>query len=107
MPATLLDLYYARNADSTLRKRVESAILLAAFDVTVEAGATANHAERLAWATGVASDPAKLAQAVDRVTIRCIQNTTIQANPDLATDNDIRFVTNGSINALAGVAGAV
>ena len=104
--ATLLQLYHARRADSTLRQRVESAVLLAARDIRNESDQTANHAERLAWANAVRAQTAALATAVDHATLACVENATIGANPDGATDNDIQFVVGSVVNQMAGVEGA-
>lgn len=103
--ATLLELYYARRADSDLPKRVESAILKAAYDVRNEGPEYPGHEARIAWANAVRSDTAARALAVEQGVIACLENPVIGANPDASTDNDIQFVVNSSVSPMAGAGG--
>lgn len=93
---------YAAAADleSTLNKQVVAAIIKAAADVKAEDPATANHANRLAWATKVSRHDA----AVQEMALRrweILSNSTIAAAPATATDNDVQFVVNSFVNQWA------
>lgn len=101
MAADLLNFWSAWRADSNLRKRVESALILAANDIRNEGAGAPNHAARLAWAEGILFDTAKLAPAVERGTLACLLDGGIATDPDLATDAAIRNVVNGVAGVMA------
>lgn len=101
--ATLLEKWEFLHSDSTLPKRVESAILKASYDVINEGSGTANHAARLAWANSVRLSPAELAASMTQGVMACLDNPTIQQDPLNATDNDIQFVINSIVDRLSGV----
>lgn len=101
--ATLLELYDARRQDGPLPKRIESAILKAAYDIRNEDPQVVGHAGRLAWANAVRTDQSERAMSVEQGLILCLENPTIGANPSAATDNDIQFMINSSVYDLAGM----
>jgi hypothetical protein len=88
---------------SSLRNRVAAALTAAAEDVRTEAAATANHAERFTWATGILSGFNAPQAEADRAMWIIVQNATIQASGEASTDNDVQFVVNGLVDFLAGV----
>ncbi len=101
--ATLVDIYNLKNS-SSLRNRLAVALAAAAEDVRTEAAATANHAERFAWATGGVLSSANGPEVeARRLMWMFLQNATIQASGEASTDNDVQFVTNGLVDFAAGV----
>ena len=101
--ATLTELYNLKNS-SSLRNRVAVALAAAAEDVRNEAAATANHADRFAWATGtvLGSQNGPEVEA-RRLMWMVLQNATIQTSGEASTDNDVKFVVNGLVDFAAGV----
>ena len=94
----LLDIYFAYKGSGRLLERVAGACLVAAGNIRAEDAGTANHANRVIWMSSVQSD----AYAVARNMIpRVLENVTIAANPEAATDSDIQFVINSLINSYA------
>jgi hypothetical protein len=81
-------------SDSTLRKKIAVALHKAASDISIEDPSTADHSQRTAWARRVFADPvAWSAQTVWTI----LQNATIAADPEAATDSDVQFVVNSNI----------
>lgn len=96
--ATLLERYELQYTHSRLRQRSQIAIESAAYDVINEDPATANHANRILWANTALNNPEKLT-SIEMSLI--VQNPTIAAGGDDATDGDIQFVVNGLIDPIA------
>lgn len=97
----LIDQYNFWNTaitQSTMRNRAAAAAMNAARDVLNEDAGTANHALRVKWAASVFDDVNRA--GADLIPFLAA-NATIAAAGDAATDNDIQFVVNGSINTLA------
>lgn len=67
------------------------AVLVAARDIRNEASGTANHANRLQWATEAEADPTS---KVREMRVRILENAPIAADPEAATDNDVQYVVN-------------
>ncbi len=79
------------------------ACLKAAYDVRNEDPGTTNHTARVAWAnvilSGVDADVDAKVQAHLRYALA--SNATIQNALGASTDNDVQFVVNSQIDALA------
>ena len=88
---TLLDLYHLMNSNGDLWKKVEAAALKAAIAIKYENPATANHVNRLAWATDIIDDP-KAWTVINKTKV--LENATVSAAGHAATDNDVEFVVN-------------
>lgn len=97
---SLINTYSVRYENTNLKKRVVAAVAKAAMDVIYEDPGTANHANRLIWANNAMQNTASSAE---KMMWGIAQNATISADPDNATDNDIQFVVNSLIDAIAGV----
>jgi hypothetical protein len=67
------------------------AVLVAARDIRNEAAETVNHTNRLAWAVEAEADPTS---KVRQMQVRILENATIAADPEAATDNDVQYVVN-------------
>lgn len=92
-------------ADSTndLHKKVARAIDKAARDVINEDPGTENHAQRFTWACTVRATPDAIIVAAHRWMPAVLDNATVAAAGNAATDNDVQFVVNGLVNQMAGV----
>ena len=89
----------ARNKGGNLYRQIMAAIAKAAQDVAVEDPQTAEHEDRLAWSERVRSrGVAGLEHEADRFLVRVLENATIAADPEAATDNDVQFVVNSLVN---------
>ena len=99
--ATLLEQYTFWNSsieNATLRNRAAAAAMNAARDVLNEDVGTANHAARIKWAASVFQD----INAAGRDMIAFLAaNAAVVSVGDAATDNDIQFVVNSSIDSIA------
>lgn len=85
-------------SDPEMRNRVQSAIGKASSDIMYESGATANHAERLAWAM----DALTVGRDYIEMFMRFVSlNATVQANGGSATDNDLQYIVNSHIDIIA------
>jgi hypothetical protein len=95
-----LDIYNAAtNATGTLRKQVTVAVAKAAVDVLNEAGSGHVWDRRQAWAKQVLLNPVPQAETM---LWKVLENATIQASPDTATDSDAQFVVNSLVDLYAG-----
>lgn len=95
-------------ADLTFQQRVASALATIAFQVFAEDPATANHAERKAYAQQViANVPAQAARVaqwlVVRPNVNNFQTSYVGAWTTAAGDADLRSQINTDWNTLAGV----
>jgi hypothetical protein len=94
-----VDIYTAAtSADSTLRKQITVAFLKAAVDILNEADDYANHGNRVTWGRRVTESSANLLADTDRWIWKVLENTTIQAAPTTATDNDVQFAVNSILD---------
>ncbi len=91
------------DATNDLHKIVARAIDVAARDVINESDDTASHAERFKWACATRQHPDKIIDAAHRWVPRILDNATIAAAGNSATDSDVQFVVNGLVNTMAGV----
>lgn len=94
-------LYYIwQNAISAERlwRQAYVAIRKAAIAIENEGGGTANHANRATWATAAKADPDS---KVNEMKASILDNATIAADPNGATDNDVQFVVNSLIDSFA------
>jgi len=92
---------------SEFLRRVEYALKKAAIAVMAEDGGTANHAERVVYATKVIDGEASIAEASKGV----VTNATLTSSGDLSasplfgiSDGDLEFTVNSMFDAFAGVA---
>jgi len=92
------DIYAAATvAESSLRQKVAVGLYKSAVDILNESPETEDHAQRMAWSRRVVADPVGWAgKAIWKV----LENATIQANPEAATDSDVQFVCNSIVPAL-------
>jgi hypothetical protein len=94
----LIDIYNTRYENSTLLKKTAAAVSKAAQDILNEDPETSNHANRLVWAkVAIVNTIEKTYSMMWYIA----SNATIAADPENATDNDIQYVVNGSINYFA------
>jgi len=84
-----------------LHKKVARAIDKAARDVINEDEGTANHSIRLAWAKWMRADPDRVVAEAHRAMLHVLDNATVAAAGNTATDNDVQFVVNGLVNTLS------
>lgn len=80
--------------------QVAGACLKAAQDIRNEDPGTDYHTERMAWVAEVETNPKAMARSMAG---RVLDNATVAADVENATDNDIQFVVNSLINEFAGV----
>lgn len=92
------DVYNLRYESVTLKNRAEVAIVTAAQNILNEDPATDNHANRIIWAQWSMKNSKT---AAEQMMWGLVGNTTIQANGDSSTDNDIQFVIDGLIDHFA------
>jgi len=92
-------------ADTTndLHKKAARAIDKAARDVINEDAGTEHHAERYVWACGVRQHPDNVIAEAHRWMPAVLDNSTVAAAGNAATDNDVQFVVNGLVDTMAGV----
>jgi hypothetical protein len=95
---------YALFSDTTnaLHKKVARAIDKAARDVQNESAETANHAERYVWACTVRVNPETIIAEAHKWILAILDNATVAAAGNEATDNDVQFVVNGLVDTMAG-----
>lgn len=93
----LIDTYNLKSS-AEFKARVAAAIAVASNNIINEDVATANHAERLAWA----KNAIKNAESVsEQMLWLVVQNATIATNGLSSSDNDIQFTVNSNIDFLA------
>lgn len=85
-------------ADKDIRNRVESAISKAAQDVINEDPGTLNHLSRLDWAIDALIRGRNYSEMFSRFVSL---NATVQAAGGTATDNDLQYIVNSYIDAVA------
>ncbi len=99
--ATLIEQYTFWNnsiENATLRNRAAAAAMNAARDVLNEAVDTPNHPARVKWAASVFQD----INAAGRDMVGFLAaNAAIVSVGNNATDNDVQFVVNSSIDSIA------
>lgn len=96
-------------ANKTFQNRVEYCLKKAAVAVMAELAGTANHAERVVYASKVLDGQASVIEAAKAA----VTNPTLTAGGDIGagplfgiSDNDLEFTVNSMFNAFAGVATA-
>lgn len=94
---------YALFADTTndLHKKVARAIDKAARDVINEDAQTENHSNRIVWAAWMRASPSRVIGEANRAMLHVLDNATVAAAGNAATDNDVQFVVNGLVNQLS------
>jgi trehalose-6-phosphatase len=96
--AEYVDIYYLMHSDGDLWRRVEVAAFRTACDIINEDTATPNHTNRVIWAKQALANPAAKAAEMKYAVL---QNATIMAAGNDATDNDVQFVVNSVIDSFA------
>lgn len=97
--ATLSELFGLVN-DPVLTQKTEAACLVAAGAIMAEAGATANHANRLKWAKSVSSDPVTQGTRMLRLLL-ATNNAATLAQITGAADATIQTAVNAAVDVLA------
>ena len=94
---------YALFVDTTndLHKKVARAVDVAARAVVNEDPGTANHSIRIVWAKWMRADPDRVVGEAHRAMLHVLDNATVAAAGNTATDNDVQFVVNGLVDTLA------
>lgn len=94
---------FALFADSTndLHKKVARAIDKAARDVLNEDPQTANHVKRVQWAERARRTPETVVELAHKWILQVLDNSTVAAAGNTATDNDVQFVVNGMVNQMS------
>lgn len=99
--ATYAQIYLLRN-DGELLSRFVVAVEKAAADILVEAPATTNHAERIAWAKRVILETNRSQEYATRIMrVALQQNQALQDNGNASTDAAIQSLVNGYAAQLA------
>lgn len=86
-----------------LHKKAARAIDKAARDVINEDPGTENHAVRYVWACRVRQHPDNIIAEAHQWMPAVLDNATVAAAGNAATDNDVQFVVSGLVNTMAGV----
>jgi len=83
-----------KSHDGTLLERFVGACLKAAYAVTNESPATANHANRVIWANVILAGDEATVEAKARQHLRhaICANATLQMAGDAVTDGDIEYI---------------
>lgn len=98
------DIYTAAtNEASTLRQKIAVAMFKAAVDIVNEDPSYDNHYNRLVWARKVLANNSAPVTEAERWIWRVLENTTIQADPANAVDNDVQFVVNSILSYIVNV----
>jgi len=91
----------------TFRDRVEYYLKKASVAIMAEDAATANHAERVTYASKILDGDASIAEAAKAI----VTNATLTTSGDLSespnhgiSDSDLEYTVSTMIDALAGVA---
>lgn len=94
------DIFDAAN-NQAFQGRCQVAMWKAAQDIAAEAVGTVNHPARMDWATRVLHDRANVTPR--QLAMQVLRNATIAAAPLLATDDDIQFQVNSTVDSLIAV----
>ena len=89
--------------DNDLHKKVARAVDKAARDVANESEATEYHEERYAWALRMRGKVERIKDEAHRYMPYILDNATISAAGNAATDADVQNAVNGIVNLMAGV----
>lgn len=89
--------------DQTLIPRVEVAIWIAVNTIAGEAAATANHAQRIAWAQTAIANTAGTARSVLQIALAANVAANDTASIIASSDASIQSAVNNSIKVLAGI----
>lgn len=94
----LKELYDAYQLENDFWKQVAGACMNASRDIENEDPGTSNHANRLLWAAAARVNPKAKAR---EMLVYVLDNATIAADVENATDNDVQFVVNSLIDTFA------
>lgn len=92
---------YAAATDAAFQGRCIVATWVAAQDILSESTNTPDHQARLDWANRVLTDATNMSPRV--LAMQVLRNAVIAANPSTASDSDIQFQVNSTIDALVRV----
>lgn len=95
---SLLQISQACRGEGTLLRRVEGTCLTTAAYIRIEDPATTNHENRLVWAAKVKANRKAMAR---EMLAKTLENPTLAANPEGATDGDVQYVVNSLIDTFA------
>lgn len=84
-----------------LHKKANRAIDKAARDVINEDPGTTNHANRLVWAVHIRKSIDNMQAMTRRWMVAVLDNATVAAAGNAATDNDVQFVVNALVDTMA------
>jgi hypothetical protein len=84
-----------------LHKKVARAVDKAARDVINEDVGTENHDIRYAWAKWIRANPDRITDEAHRIMMHVLDNATVSAAGNAATDSDVQFVVNGLVNTIS------
>lgn len=107
MAVTLLELSTALGAGGTFQDRISAACVKAAVAIKFEDPGTANHANRLIWASQALADPNSVRVKVQNYVLAALiasdGNLTLAdlTNPAVVDDTDIQDNVNASVDIFA------
>lgn len=84
-----------------LHKKVARAIAKAAQDVVNEDPVTPGHKVRIVWAEAMRAEPDNVIIEAHRAMLLVLDNATVAAAGNAASDSDVQFVVNGLVDTLA------
>lgn len=90
------------NIDTSLRSKVEVAVIIAAEGISSEADATTNHAARLVWAARAFENPTMEGRKAFMAVLAANKDAPV-AQITTASDIDIQTNVDAVVNVLAGV----
>ena len=97
----LQELYEAFVGENDFWKRVAGACMIAAIGIAEEDPATPNHADRVQWALSVRDNVKAIARSQEALAA-ILQNPTISADVENATDANIQAVVDSLVDTWAG-----
>ena len=97
---TVYDTIFATYLDEPLRRRATVAVVVSAKTILVEDPATANHANRLAWAKTAIKDARDMAE---RMMWGILSDATVRTNGTNSTDAQVQAAMDACIDTLAGL----
>jgi hypothetical protein len=95
-----LDIFNAAN-DAAFQGRCLVAMWKSAQDIANEADTTPNHQARKDWSVRVLQDRANITPR--QVAMQVLTNAVIASAPDTASDSDIQYQVNASLNAIIAI----
>ena len=97
----LKELYESYIGENDFWKKVAGACMVAAIEIADESPATPNHADRIQWAISVRDNVKAIARSKE-VLVAILQDPTISADVENATDVAIQAVVDSLVDTWAG-----